>query len=499
MKRIVAVAILSAILGAHIIFYPPGRDQGIFEYIGWQMSEGKLPYIDLWDFKPPAIYLVYLFSQKIFGHNTWGIRALEIFWQTLAAIAIFIFAFRFYKNSIAAFFAAVLYALVLFQQSFWDLGQPDGLLNLFLALSFVLALKKRALWWLAGGLCLGAAFWFKYPAGIFVLPFAILLLDTKKLRPFFFSALGFLSAIAAGLILLSASGMLAPLLDVQNRAVTTYSVSSLFSVNFWGLLFEHIGNFGLPYYWGTILWFFALIAIIAGAKNMGFEVALIFSGIVCIVIQGKLFYYHALPLIFALSIPAGSGFQIAWNFVKNLKARRIIFYIVVSVLIFSAIEYRLFCLSQGIASLKYTGSLNDAYASIGTRGDYDFKASLELAQYTKSRSMPSDTVYIWGFEPIVYYLSERRCPSKFIYNVPLFGAFEKLGNRSQLLSSLIANKPKFFIIQKNDYLPHVTRRKINSLEALKEFPELSDFLKNNYAVEKNTENFLILSRSDHNP
>jgi len=36
----------------------PGGDSGIFLYTGWRVTEGALPYRDIWDHKPPLILLL---------------------------------------------------------------------------------------------------------------------------------------------------------------------------------------------------------------------------------------------------------------------------------------------------------------------------------------------------------------------------------------------------------------------------------------------------------
>ena len=34
----------------------PGKDSGVFLYIGDRILNGEIPYRDVWDHKPPAIY-----------------------------------------------------------------------------------------------------------------------------------------------------------------------------------------------------------------------------------------------------------------------------------------------------------------------------------------------------------------------------------------------------------------------------------------------------------
>ncbi len=63
----------------------PGRDYGIFSYIGQQILLGKLPYKDAWDHKPPAIFYFDALGLWI-GHGLrWGIWLIE-FISLVAAI-----------------------------------------------------------------------------------------------------------------------------------------------------------------------------------------------------------------------------------------------------------------------------------------------------------------------------------------------------------------------------------------------------------------------------
>ena len=68
-------------------------------------------------------------------------------------------------------------------------------------------------------------------------------------------------------------------------------------------------------------------------------------------------------------------------------------------------------------------------------------------------------------------------------------------NRDELLNELERDPPAYFVILRNDYLEHVTGVKMDSLEALKRFPELVQFLKANYELETVIEGFTILRRT----
>ncbi|QNN24850.1 hypothetical protein HED60_22070 [Planctomycetales bacterium ZRK34] len=51
-------------------------DQGVFMYVGWQMTQGEMPYRDVWDHKPPGIYLLNALGMAATGDG-WGVWALE--------------------------------------------------------------------------------------------------------------------------------------------------------------------------------------------------------------------------------------------------------------------------------------------------------------------------------------------------------------------------------------------------------------------------------------
>ncbi len=74
----------------------PGNDSGIFLYFGAQILRGRLPFVDLWDHKPPLVF--YLNALGLFlgglaapGEPRWGVWAVEL--AALLAACLFAFAF----------------------------------------------------------------------------------------------------------------------------------------------------------------------------------------------------------------------------------------------------------------------------------------------------------------------------------------------------------------------------------------------------------------------
>lgn len=83
--REVVVPIAVAILGTLISLFPsnpgnmtlPSRDSGVFLYVGWRLLNGNIPYRDVWDHKPPLIYVVDALGIAVSPDSLWGVWLLQ--------------------------------------------------------------------------------------------------------------------------------------------------------------------------------------------------------------------------------------------------------------------------------------------------------------------------------------------------------------------------------------------------------------------------------------
>ena len=91
----------------------PGRDQGVYLYIGEQILEGEIPYRDLWDHKVPVIYYINALGLASGISTFWGVWLLEV-------LSLFIATFFSYKimakhfSPESAFFGTGMWLLGLF-------------------------------------------------------------------------------------------------------------------------------------------------------------------------------------------------------------------------------------------------------------------------------------------------------------------------------------------------------------------------------------------------
>ena len=62
---------------ANPLFDKPSRDGGFFLYAGQQILNGKIPYLDFWDSKGPAIFYINALGLWLGGGSRWGVWAVE--------------------------------------------------------------------------------------------------------------------------------------------------------------------------------------------------------------------------------------------------------------------------------------------------------------------------------------------------------------------------------------------------------------------------------------
>jgi 4-amino-4-deoxy-L-arabinose transferase-like glycosyltransferase len=78
-RILLAIAVLFVVVRAlPILTFPMGNDQGTYLTIGQGLLERKQPYRDLWDNKPPGIFIVYAGIAKLFGRALWSVPVVDI-------------------------------------------------------------------------------------------------------------------------------------------------------------------------------------------------------------------------------------------------------------------------------------------------------------------------------------------------------------------------------------------------------------------------------------
>ncbi|HEY5984358.1 MAG TPA: hypothetical protein VIU38_12885 [Anaerolineales bacterium] len=145
---------------------PMGRDSGVFAYIASHLLRGDTPYVFAWDHKPPLIYFINAAALLLGSGSRWGIWAMELIWLSGAFLAGFVALRRRYgwAAALAGCGAALValnrmlfggnfteeYSLLFSFVSLWLFGhildEPDSLwphAGLGLALAFTILLRPN--------------------------------------------------------------------------------------------------------------------------------------------------------------------------------------------------------------------------------------------------------------------------------------------------------------------------------------------------------------------
>ena len=109
LQRTILLGVLFAILALIVLAQAnpgtnlPGRDYGFYAYIGKQIVKGKLPYLNVWESKPPAIFYLNAFALRLGRGLRWGIWFVEFIFL-FSAIASSFFLMKKLWGTAAALF-----------------------------------------------------------------------------------------------------------------------------------------------------------------------------------------------------------------------------------------------------------------------------------------------------------------------------------------------------------------------------------------------------------
>src|SRR5262249_45424383 len=129
---------------------------------------GALPYRDVWDLKPPAVYWTYALILGALGKSPLAIHLADLLAASVVGAGLFTLARRPYGAG-SALAAAAWYGALYFRGGFWGLGQAESYPSVALVLAALAAAKPsdpdprpQLSWWFAAGLAAGVAVLYKF-------------------------------------------------------------------------------------------------------------------------------------------------------------------------------------------------------------------------------------------------------------------------------------------------------------------------------------------------
>lgn len=530
------------------LMLPFGRDQGIYAHTADQFLEGHALYRDVYTFKPFMTVFVHVASQLLFGQCMTAIRLFDVLWTLATVAAIYLFVrSAFTRESqesqdaagessdvlgsrLVAVAAGVFYAFAYHRYDFWMSAQTDGWANLPVAAALWLAIVRSKRVWaprITAGIAMGAAFWFKYTFAAF-LPLAMLLPFARGWRRGLteaaFVAAGFAGAVLAGVGWLWWAGSLDAFLAIQRSVVFDYSgmgrpEGTLAHLRlFWEQLHVPAGIVwaaGLGAVWAAVE---ALLLGRRWLKERTAEVTTrtveVKAGVAQVVVlawlaggfastytQGKFFQYHYLGLIPPLAIFAAQTFG---RLIRQFKGARRqatlgaavlggLVVVLATTPLYRARAHLLFDVATGV------GTLDEHWRSgFYANPDFSLRDDLALADWLRENTEPSETVFLWGYEPMVYFLAGREPVSRFPYVLPIVVPWIDEKHDEELLAALQAAPPAHFVIARGDATPWVNGRPEDSLGMFQTVDSIRDHVTSHYRPKGRLARFLIFEHRQRN-
>ncbi|OLC21728.1 MAG: hypothetical protein AUH33_01170 [Chloroflexi bacterium 13_1_40CM_68_21] len=437
MTAAVAVGTLFVLSPNLPLNHVPSEDEGVFLYIARTIAAGGVPYRDVWDHKPPGVYLVTMLA----GANVWGVFALQAvalaaaIWLSYRALA------RGGLGPYGAMFGTLAWVVAvprLFLEDglqtnfpeFYALPLQFGALGLFAEEE-----ARHAPTWRTAALgALGAAAALLKPTviGLWV-AIAVVLVFTSarsgRWRDFrrrgLLIAGPFLGVLLLAVAWLAVAGALPDAVDQVLRYNAAYSVFAkpLDRAEAIALGLRLTLPSGL-----VLLALAGWVTAVSGPRPpivllaaVALPIELVFAS------TGRAYHYYFLPWLPAMGVLAG---YLCWTFLTRFGQRFSFVVLLVSV-------------SMAIVPALLVGRL------IGVRDD---GAVREAATYIDSATTGTDTVLVWGSRAEVLLLADRHSATRFVYQ---YAALATRGYASparidELVADLAREKPVLIIDASKD-------------------------------------------------
>jgi hypothetical protein len=526
-----------------VLTYPLGRDQGEFATIGRGILNGHTPYTELWNPKPPAVFYVYALAMSLLGQTAIALRAIDFVVVPICCACLFWIGRRLVNRRIGLW-AALLFPVFYFTETFWTLTQNDGIVLVPMLLAMVCTLQVVSrqspvtsqkpnillslVYAFIAGTLSGYVIWYKYPFGLFGVLLGLIYLwlrwQARAAAPFsrrdayaiVAFMIGGLLTVVGGVLLLMAQGAWDEFL--RSAQVTAQYTALTFNWNDFRDLMSTAIAFRW-HYWG-LLFVLALVGLVASRQSpvnsntsepprrqdkyiepqrklsTQYSVLLfgwLLVGLVMMLVQAKGYDYHWLPMLPPLALLGAMGIDALQSLIARWLKPIIVTPIAVVVL--------LVILAAGIwpTSWKYLTGQEDQVTYFGrfvagAADEFVASDSLKVVQLLRERVVPGDSLYIWGFRPEVYYLSGLNPATRFIFQFPLVGSWYPQEWRKENVDTLWAALPPYVLVLQVDYMPWVTGSHEDSNTLLQEYTDLNNWLIYNYERDTQIGNFFVWRR-----
>lgn len=494
---LVAILGLTFILRMNFWDQPFQMDEGVYGYIGWGMLDGLVPYKDLFDHKPPGIYLLYSLVFLLTEPTALNIKVFTTIYTFGTVLAVFLVA-RKVAGEKAGLLAALLFGIFSCGPKIEGGGSNT---EIFMILPYTLAVlsllkaieKGRRRDYLLTGLWTGVACTIKQVAAVNLLWVgAYLIVRIWRQRKW------------TTVVRVTADGCwmtVGAILPWVPYLVYFYLNDALAHFYFWQV------NFNLDYmasahgsakitvfYHRTmdilrengLLWLLALAATIyhwqelrkgvtadegensQSWRSSGWFLMAIWPlfSLLGVVAGGRFFPHYYIQMIPPLAILGGAGLMVLIRKVRAEGIRLFGHPVGLAIILVFIWAILLFVKTDAPYYLIYNGpqiSLHQYQTPV-------FSVTRFVGKYLRNRTQPEDLIYVWAVNPEINFYALRKTPSPFLVYSTSFARLP-WDTHAEVMQSLHRAPPRYIV----------------ALEKKSAFPALQKFIESDYQEETDPE------------
>lgn len=441
-------------------------DEGIYLAVAQGMQHGLSLYTQVFDNKPPFIYILSDIATSIFGHSIWSVRFVLLLWVLATQVVIYFLAKKLFSHPWAPYIATTIFGLLTATPLIeGNIANGEIFFILLTSLGFLLGFKKKYFW---AGVSFACAVLFKAPAVFDFMAFGFFLLlhqDHENLEK------------ASVRIIKTGLGFALPLALTAGYFLWRGHFNDFFFATLKSNIgYTDVGNHfiipnGLLYLKGL-----ALLAVVAyflkdvflswknhtkitkPFDNNHLLILWLSFSLYGALFGGRNYSHYLIQLVPAFTL------VLTGIMVNNLKRITGVVALVATIVIVSLFGFR----ATYLRTSYYTNTfryVSGQMSQIDFNNSFDRKVSRNytLAAVAKKITNPKDTMFIWANEPQIYFLADRVSVTRFTaaYHVAMYHAYQ------DTLKTLSEKMPRIIIIE-NPY-PYP-------------FPELTTFIHSYYSL-----------------
>jgi hypothetical protein len=484
LSRLSAVAIaLAFVARLPAIVAPFGPDQGVYVTIGWGLSRGLTLYRDMFELKPPGIYVTYWAGMHVFGSG-----AAAEFWLDFVAAAVTVLAIiaivrRLASPGLAMLAGAVVsvgtlpaarYAYGGFLERSVTETFSIPILACAIWAATVSSDRDRPLWPLLSGLLIGLAAIYKQSAVIYWPALIVWIGWTAGVARARRFALWSLPAIFAAPVIAFVWIWWTGALDWAWNALVRY-IAAYLSIGHQGLL-TRLHYFAQEVWrrqradevWGigSVASVFALIPALrartsASGRLASLGVVWLAAALLAVFINGpRLFTTYFVPpqiplcLLAAWLLHEVIAIQPRWKLLAGTAVLALTAFLFVQsgsiARAAQSISWDWQYISGRVDRMTYLDRFPPKKAD-GSRG-FSAADNQRLADYVSAHTDPAERIFVFGMVGGTYYSSQRLPANRFLFAYP---AVSNMGNYPEfraetLAADLSRAQPRYIILQRSN-------------------------------------------------